>query len=103
MVILGFLLVESRWLCHRPFKKCYLAPINLAMSQKTRFSIRISSEQYLAYYQRAVNNVSVVASDGRRIQFPAKLLQKFVTHDGIDGLFEMEFDDQHKLIELRKL
>ena len=73
------------------------------MSQKARFSIKISPEQYLAYYQRSVNNVSVVATDGRRIQFPARLLQKFVTHDGIEGTFEMEFDDQHKLIELRKL
>ncbi len=73
------------------------------MSQKTRFSLNISSDQYLAYYQRTVNDVSVVASDGRRIQFPANLLQKFVTHEGIQGVFEMEFDDQHKLIEMRKL
>ncbi|MCF6234786.1 MAG: DUF2835 domain-containing protein [Gammaproteobacteria bacterium] len=73
------------------------------MSQKTRFSLAISPEQYLAYYQRTVNNVSVMASDGRRIQFPANLLQKFVTHDGIQGIFEIEFDDQHKLLEIRKL
>ncbi len=73
------------------------------MSKKTRFSLAISPEQYLAYYQRTVNNVSVMASDGRRIQFPANLLQKFVTHDGIQGIFEIEFDDQHKLLEIRKL
>ncbi len=73
------------------------------MPQKTRFSLTISAEQYLAYYQRRVNNVSVVAFDGRRIQFPAKLLQKFVTHDGIQGVFEIEFDDQHKLVEMRQL
>ncbi len=75
----------------------------LIMPQKTRFSLSILPDQYIAYYQRSVNNVSVVAFDGRRIQFPAKLLQKFVTHHGIQGVFEMEFDDQNKFIGLRKL
>ncbi len=73
------------------------------MSQKTKFSLGISAEQYLAYYQRAANSVSVVAFDGRRIQFPASLLQKFVTHNGIYGVFEMEFDEQNRFIRMHKL
>lgn len=73
------------------------------MTQKVHFSIYLSYDDYLAYYQGAVKRVSVKASDGRRIEFPAGMLQTHLTREGIRGHFELEFDSNHKLVELRRI
>ena len=65
-----------------------------------RFSLYLSSEQYLAYYQGHAKNVSVVSDDGRRIEFPAEHLRPYLTHEGIRGHFEIEFDQQHRFVAL---
>ncbi len=70
---------------------------------KMRFYLDISTEQYLAYYNGAARFVSVQAEDGRRLQFPASELQKFVGHSGIQGRFEIEFNEQNKLQGLSRL
>lgn len=71
--------------------------------QKMRFSVSITAEQYQLYYQGAAKFVRVQTEDGRSLKFPAAELQKFVTHDGIDGRFEIVFNDQHKLVSLNRL
>ncbi|MCW8936266.1 MAG: DUF2835 domain-containing protein [Gammaproteobacteria bacterium] len=71
--------------------------------QKMRFSISISSEQYQAYYQGAAKFVRVQAEDGRSLKFPAEKLQRFIMHDGINGRFEIVFDDDHKLVSLERI
>lgn len=67
------------------------------------FTLAISSEDYLRYYQGAARNVSVVADDGSRIKFPAEHLRPYVMHDGIRGRFELRFDENYKFIALRKI
>ena len=67
-----------------------------------RFSLYLSSEQYLAYYQGHAKRVSVVCDDGRRIEFPAEHLRPYLTHDGINGHFEIEFDRQNRFVALRR-
>ena len=47
------------------------------------FSLSISNEKYLQYYKGSAKAVVVTADDGRKIQFPASKLQRFVKHDGI--------------------
>lgn len=64
------------------------------------FSIDISHEQYLRYYQGAVENILVTSTDGFTIQFPARFMQKYVTHAGIKGHFEIQFDEANKLVSL---
>ena len=71
--------------------------------QKMRFSLAISAEQYQSYYKGAAKFVRVQAEDGRTLKFPASELQKFVSHEGIQGRFEISFDGQHKLIGLNRL
>ena len=71
--------------------------------KKMRFSISISADQYQAYYQGAAKFVRVQSEDGRSLKFPASELQKFVTHNGIEGRFEIIFDNHYKLVSLRKL
>lgn len=71
--------------------------------QFIRFSLNLSYDQYLSVYQGIAKNVSVLADDGRRIQFPAGTIQSFLTKQGIQGYFEMELTPQNKFIGIRKI
>ena len=71
--------------------------------QKMRFSLVISAEQYQSYYRGSAKFVLVQKEDGRTLKFPADKLQQFVTHDGIQGRFEIVFDDNHKLVSLSRI
>lgn len=68
-----------------------------------RFRLDLSPEQILAYYQGAARQVLVRARDGRRVQFPAEWLRRFISPGGVQGEFQLSFDDQHRLLELRRL
>lgn len=71
--------------------------------QTLRFQLRLDAQDFLPYYSGRVKFISVVADDGRRIEFPAEHLRPFVSHDGIEGYFEIEFDDYNKIKSLRRL
>lgn len=60
------------------------------------FQLRISAEQYLDYYRGRVRHVVARCVGGQTVQFPASLLQQFVTPDGIHGNFVLTCDGQHK-------
>lgn len=68
-----------------------------------RFHLNISPERYLAYYQGAAHSVIATGRDGRRVQFPAERLRPFVTHEGVRGEFELEFDANNKFVALRRI
>jgi len=65
--------------------------------------LRISSDEYLKLYQGIAKTVSVRARDGRRVRFPANILQPWVSHDGIRGCFRIRFDDAGKLQDVQRL
>ena len=65
--------------------------------------MEISAEKYLAYYQGSAKFVKVLSEEGLTLKFPASELQKFVTHDGIKGRFEIVFSAQHKLVSLQRI
>lgn len=71
--------------------------------QTMRFMLNISAEKYQRYYQGTAKFVHVTAEDGRSLKFPAKELQRFVTHSGIQGRFEITFDERFKLQQLRRV
>jgi hypothetical protein len=71
--------------------------------QLIRFSLSISYERYLKVYQGRVQTISVKAEDGRRIEFPAGKLQPFLTKQGINGCFEMQFSSENKFVSIQKL
>ena len=73
------------------------------MNRKLHFSIYIPAEEYQAYYSGSARNVSTKTREGLSILFPASALQRYVTHDGIRGEFEIEFDQNNKLVALRKV
>jgi hypothetical protein len=68
-----------------------------------RFNLQIAAEEYLKYYSGQARSVSVIGDDGRRIEFPAKHLREFVTADGIQGYFELCFDEYKRLKQLKRL
>jgi hypothetical protein len=73
------------------------------MNQYIRFSLNLSYEQYLKVYQGIAKSVSVIADDGRRIDFPAGNIQSFLTKQGINGHFEMELTSENKFVSIKRL
>jgi len=67
------------------------------------FDLHISPEQYLDYYRGTVKHVLVHCTSGQTVQFPAALLQRFVTNEGIHGHFVLTCDDNHKGADLQRL
>jgi len=44
----------------------------------------------------------VITTAGQSLEFPASLLVKFVTREGIEGDFVLTCDDKNKCIELER-
>ena len=74
-----------------------------AAAQSIRFRLAISAEKYLAYYQGRAQDIVARSEDSRKLRFPASAIRKFLTHEGIFGTFEIQFDEHNKLIEVRQL
>ncbi|MBL3618034.1 MAG: DUF2835 domain-containing protein [gamma proteobacterium endosymbiont of Lamellibrachia anaximandri] len=73
------------------------------MSDRIRFFLNLTADRYLSHYQGHAKNVSVIAEDGRRIEFPANSLRPFVTKSGVQGRFELLIDDNNRLQRLDRL
>lgn len=65
--------------------------------------IIISSEEYLQHYQGSVSQVAAVSRDGRKVRFPSRILQPFVTREGIRGTFAIRFDSHHKFAGIDRI
>lgn len=63
----------------------------------------ITRDEYLRWYQGAARSILAKSRDGRKVSFPARSLQPYVTHSGIKGTFAIYFDDNNKLIGVEKL
>lgn len=67
------------------------------------FHLRISAEQYLDYYRGAVRHVLARCATGQTVQFPAGLLQPFVTAEGIHGNFALTCDENNRNPRLERV
>ncbi len=63
---------------------------------KITVSLAIAADVYLATYQGAAQNIVARSNDGQVVRFPAVLLRRFITGEGIYGNFAIEFDEQHR-------
>lgn len=70
---------------------------------KTIFSVNIPEEEILKYYSGTAKNVITTDSNGLRIQFPAAILRQYVTKQGVQGTFEIEFDENGKMQSINRL
>lgn len=68
-----------------------------------RFHMALSAEKYLAFYRGQAKDILVRSEDNKNIKFPASAIQEFLTHDGIYGDFEIQFDENNKLIRIIQL
>ena len=66
-------------------------------------SISISAEEYLRVYQGTAKQVSTIDSQGKRISFPANILQPYVSHDGIVGAFTIVIDENNRFKKIMKV
>lgn len=71
--------------------------------REIRFALSLSREDYLRYYQGVARHVVVRSHDGLQVQFPARLLRPFVTHQGVLGEFRLLLDDANKMLDLQRL
>jgi len=69
---------------------------------KFEIDLHINKSELEKYYT-GVSTVSTKSIDGRRVQFPVNILQKHINHDGIHGLFLLEYDDNFKFKKITKL
>lgn len=67
------------------------------------FSLSIAADDYLRLYQGSATSVLATSWDGKRVRFPAKVLQPFVTHDGVKGDFSIHFDQNYRFISIERL
>jgi hypothetical protein len=65
--------------------------------------LAITADQWLDYYRGSVRHVSATALDGRRILFPARVLQPFVTKEGVYGVFRVKFGAGNKFAGIEQL
>ena len=54
-------------------------------------------------YRGEASIVIGLSDEGLRLQFLARLLRSFVGPSGVTGRFEIEYDRQEKLVNLRQI
>jgi hypothetical protein len=65
--------------------------------------LSLPPEECLRYYGGEAGVVIARARDGRTIQFPARFLRRFMTHDGVRGVFELKCDADNRLVAMERI
>ncbi|MEK6686611.1 MAG: DUF2835 domain-containing protein [Pseudomonadota bacterium] len=73
------------------------------MHQHIHVVLKIPAHKLLYYYEGEVDTVVVRATDGRVIRFPANILRTVVQSDGVQGTFELVFDEHHKFVSIARI
>jgi len=88
---------------HDHFAFDFFALTKQVVSQTIEVSLAIPADEYVAMYQGSVRDVVARARDGRTVRFPARILQPFVTHQGIYGRFAIRFDESNRFAGISRL
>ena len=67
------------------------------------FSIDLEYDEARVFYTGAKNRVQVTAYDGKKITLPWSMLQRFFTPSGVQGRFVIQYTDEGKMLELKRL
>lgn len=67
------------------------------------FSVRISQQEFLKYYQGTADSALVTSECGRRLRFPALRLRPFFSHQGINGRFVLTVDKDNRFVSLQQV
>lgn len=71
--------------------------------QQIIVDILISRDEWLRIYRGETNTVFAKSRDGRSLKFPANILTKYTTQNGINGSFVISFSDDGKFQSIIKL
>lgn len=74
-----------------------------ASPRAIRFHMALDADKYLAYYKGKAKYILVRSLDNRSIKFPASAIRGFLTREGVYGLFEIQFDENNKLINIVRI
>jgi len=66
-------------------------------------SLNISKTEYLKWYSGSATTVTAKTQQGVSINFPANILKPFITHYGVQGVFEIEFDADNRFVRVNRL
>lgn len=70
--------------------------------QQITFSLYLDPNQCEAYYAGRVRYVQVTSDDGRHVRFPASAILPYIDHNGVQGRFVLQLDENNKLIALQR-
>ena len=73
------------------------------MDKVLTFRLNVDREEAMRYYRGEASAVVARTDTGQSLQFPALHVRRFITQNGIHGLFRIRFDDKHKLLNLERL
>ncbi|HSG59904.1 MAG TPA: DUF2835 domain-containing protein [Pseudomonadales bacterium] len=65
--------------------------------------MNIPRDEYLRVYQGTARSVLAWDSLGRKISFPVNILQPFISHEGVQGKFRLDFDDQNRFVAIQRI
>ncbi|WP_018861191.1 MULTISPECIES: DUF2835 family protein [unclassified Thioalkalivibrio] len=71
--------------------------------RRYRVHLAISRHEMEDYYTGRAAVVYAESEGGVSVQFPARLLRKHLDQRGVYGVFELITDDQHRLLDFRRL
>lgn len=69
---------------------------------KYEFTLHLSAEEYLQYYEGVAKFIQVTSDCGKTIQFSADKMREFVLEDGVHGRFIIFLDNKNKFVTLCK-
>ena len=64
--------------------------------------LHIPADEFLKHYQGTAHMVHARARDGRSVNFPTGILQRFVTREGVQGTFVINYDDANKFVSVER-
>ncbi|SEN72508.1 DUF2835 domain-containing protein [Nitrosomonas marina] len=73
------------------------------MNTRLYVVLSISPQQLIQYYEGHASTVVAKTKDGRTIRFPASVLRSLVQGNGVQGLFELVIDVNHKLVSIKRV
>ena len=68
-----------------------------------RFTLQISREEMMRYYQGAARDISVRSDTGQQLRFAARHLRPFLTAAGIQGRFLLTTGSDNQFQSLKKI
>lgn len=72
-------------------------------SHRIQVAINIAYDDFLPYYEGRVKDVVTRDIRGVSVRFPANALQPYLTHVGVSGVFELQINDNNKLLSCKRI